>query len=272
MLAAHPGPLPLALRQPFLQRLAIVAGAATAFAVLTTFQEGFALRYAGEAAPWVGLLKARLVDWYACALLMPVIFWFSKRFPVKPGQWRNHLPILLLASVPLAILKEAIFVAVGEFFRPGVFDLAKILSEDLSYEVMVVWALFAAAHLFIQPKPQDKRQARDDGAATEIQVRTRRGLEYVAVQEIELADAQGNYTRLVTPRGNFLVRETMAGMEARLGDAFVRVHRSAIVRRDRIVRVESVTRGGYMIHLRSGERVRGGRSYRATIRSLDIGG
>jgi hypothetical protein len=268
MLAAHPGPLPLAPRQPFLQRLAIVAGAATAFAVLTTFQEGFALRYAGESAPWVGLLKARLVDWYACALLMPVIFWFSKRFPMMPGRWRHHLPILLLASVPLAILKEAIFVAVGDYFRPGVFDLARILSEDLGYEVMVVWALFAAAHLFIQPAAKEKRPSRNDSAATEILVRTRRGMQRVALQEIELADAQGNYTRLITPSGNFLVRETMARMETRLGDAFVRVHRSAIVRRDSIVGVDSAPNGAYTIHLKSGERVRGGRSYRETILSL----
>jgi two-component system, LytTR family, response regulator len=59
-------------------------------------------------------------------------------------------------------------------------------------------------------------------------------------------------------------------METRLGDAFVRVHRSVIVRRDRIVGVDSAPNGAYRIYLKSGERVRGGRSYRETILSLDL--
>jgi hypothetical protein len=126
-----------AARPPF-QFLALVGLAATALALLTTAQAGIALAHEGQAVPWIGLLKARLVDWYACALFMPLLYLLARRYPIRRDRWQQHLPILLLAAVPVAIGKEAVFVAVGNVFRPGVFDLATILSEDLSYEVMAV--------------------------------------------------------------------------------------------------------------------------------------
>jgi DNA-binding LytR/AlgR family response regulator len=103
-------------------------------------------------------------------------------------------------------------------------------------------------------------------------VRTRSGFERVEPQEIEHVDAQGNYARLVTSRGRYLVRETMARLEGRLGGAFLRVHRSLIVRRDRVIRVEPAANGGYWIELASGARLRSGRSYREAIRAAGLAG
>jgi len=244
--------------------LASAGIAATALALLSTAQEGVALWHAGQQVPWSGLFKARLVDWYACAVFVPLLLWLVRRYPVDRQRWSHHLPILLLAAVPVAISKEAIFVAVGNVFRPGLFDLTTILSEDLSYEVMAVWAMLAACHLFV-PRETETRIPVRRSMASEILVPTRNGTERVALEEIEYVDAQGNYARLVTPRGRFLVRETMARLETRLGSEFLRVHRSVIVRRDRIERVEAAANGGFDLQLTSGTRLRSGRSYRAAI-------
>lgn len=263
---SHPLPPPASWQMP-----ALVGMAATALALLTTVQEGVALAYAGEHVPWIGLLKARLVDWYACAIFMPALFWLARRYPIRRERWQQHLPACLLAGVPIAIAKEAIFVAVGNLFRPGVFDLATILSEDLSHEVMAVWAFTAVAQLwvFLAREPQSVPAPVPDGDSF-ITVRTRRGLEPVRVADVEFVDAQGNYARLVTPSGRYLVRETMARMEARLGGAYLRVHRSLIVRRDRIVRIEPAANGACWIHLASGARLRSGRSYRRAILASGI--
>jgi hypothetical protein len=244
--------------------LASIGMVATALALLTTAQEGVALWHAGQEVPWSGLFKARLVDWYACALFVPLLLWLVRRYPIDRQRWPHHLPILLLAAVPVAIAKEAVFVAVGNVFRPGLFDLATILSEDLSYEVMAVWAMLAACHLFVPPETETRKPARRS-IAGEILVPTRNGTERVALGEIEYVDAQGNYARLVTPRGRYLIRETMARLETRLGSEFLRVHRSVIVRRDRIERVEATANGGFDLQLTSGTRLRSGRSYRAAI-------
>lgn len=244
--------------------VALIGIAATALALLTTAQEGVALWHAGRDVPWSGLFKARLVDWYACALFVPLLLWLVCRYPIDRQHWQHHLPVLLLAAVPIAIAKEAVFVAVGNVFRPGLFDLATILSDDLSYEVMTVWAMLAACHLFV-PRETDTGKLARRTVANEILVPTRQGLERVALEEIEYVDAQGNYARLVTPRGRYLIRETMARLETRLGGAFIRVHRSVIVRCDRIERIEASANGGFDIQLTSGARLRSGRSYRAAI-------
>jgi two-component system LytT family response regulator len=257
--------------RPSIQFIAIVA-AATALALLTTAQAGVAIAYQGEAAPWVGLLKARLVDWYACALFVPVLIWLVRRFPIRRDSWQHHLPLLLLAAVPIAIAKESIFVAVGEIFRPGVFDLATILSEDLSYEVMAVWGLTAVAHLLLSLEPVPRRARIDTGMAGTIRVRTRNGFADVRLADIEYVDAQGNYARLMTPTGRYLLRETMSRLEQRLGSDFIRVHRSLIVRRDRVVGVEPAANGSYSLRLESGARLKSGRSYRSAILASELPG
>lgn len=265
MHAASPRPLPNREPGPKLHFFWLVSGAATALALLTTAQEGAALAYAGQSVPWTGLLKARLVDWYACALFMPTLFWLARRFPLDRQRWQHHLPVLLLAGVPIAIAKEALFVAIGNLLRPGVFDFATILSEDLSYEIMAVWAFLAVAQLLIFVW----REAAPE-TGEEFLVRTRRGFERVRLDEIEIVDAHGNYARLVTPRGNYLVRGTMAQLEQRLGSEFLRVHRSIIVRRASVVRVESAPNGGCWLQLASGGRVRSGRSYRRAVQELGL--
>lgn len=244
--------------------VALIGVTATALALLTTAQEGVALLYVGQAVPWLGLFKARLVDWYACALFVPLLIGLVRRYPIDRPRWPHHLPILLLAAVPVAIAKEAIFVAVGNVFRPGFFDLAIILSEDLSYEVMAVWAMTAVCHVLV-PRERAARKREPRGEANEIQVPTRHGVERIALDEIEYVDAQGNYARLVTAEGRYLIRETMARLEIRLGGAFLRVHRSVIVRLDAIEHVRVADNGGCWVQLKSGARLRAGRSYRQAI-------
>ena len=244
--------------------VALIGVTATALALLTTAQEGVAHLYAGQAVPWLGLFKARLVDWYACALFVPLLIALVRRYPIDRARWRHHLPILLLAAVPVAIAKEAVFVAVGNVFRPGLFDFATILSEDLSYEVMAVWAMTAVCHVLV-PREKAVRLREQHCEADKIQVPTRHGVERIALDEIEYVDAQGNYARLMTTAGRYLLRETMARMETRLGGAFMRVHRSAIVRLDAIEQVQVAGNGGFWIELKSGARLRAGRSYRRAI-------
>jgi LytTr DNA-binding domain len=261
MSAAHPRPL-ASSRNSQLQLNVLIGIAATVLALLTTAQAGVALAHDGQAVPWVGLLKARLVDWYACALFVPALCALVRRYPLNAGRWASHLPILLLAALPVAFAKEVIFVAVGNFFRPGVFDFATILAEDFSHEVIAVWALLGIAHLLVTPAPTA------GVSRSGIRVLTRQGPEWISEGDIELVDAQGNYARLVTPRGRFLVRQTMAELERQLGGAFVRVHRSVIVRRDRVASVERAANGRFRIILVSGERVTSGRSYRDAVRTL----
>jgi two-component system LytT family response regulator len=92
-------------------------------------------------------------------------------------------------------------------------------------------------------------------------------LRMVAVQDIECVLAQGNYVELRIEGRGVLVRETLAHILARLDPmVFVRIHRSRIVRVDRIDQVEPHASGQYVVRMHSGLRLTSGRSYRAELR------
>ncbi|HLU74641.1 MAG TPA: LytTR family DNA-binding domain-containing protein [Nonomuraea sp.] len=66
----------------------------------------------------------------------------------------------------------------------------------------------------------------DDVIAVELAGRTR----FVPQQSVRFAEAQGDYVRLHTVDGSYLVRMSLAALERRWADAgFIRVHRSTLV-------------------------------------------
>ncbi len=90
-------------------------------------------------------------------------------------------------------------------------------------------------------------------------------IHFVPLDEVEWIEADGNYLRLHGQEGGrfHLVRETLTAAEARLDPAtFTRVHRSVIVRLDRVVEIEAMGTGDWRITLRSGATVPLSRRYR----------
>jgi hypothetical protein len=250
--------------------LVAIAGTATLLALLTTAQAGAALAYDGESVPWNGLLRARLVDWYAYAIFVPALWRLARRFPIDAARWQRSLPLYLLLGLPIALAKEAIYVAVGEYFRPGVFSLPNILAEDLSSEVVTAWLLIGVVHAlaFRQARPGKAPTTGESETVDHLAVRDRGAYRLVRIAEIEWIDSQGNYARLVTPHGRYLLRETMGALERRLAPGFVRVHRRLLVNRDRIERIEPRSHAEYWLHLKCGQRLASARSYNEQIRRL----
>jgi two-component system LytT family response regulator len=88
----------------------------------------------------------------------------------------------------------------------------------------------------------------------------------VALSDVVRIDAADNYVILRTPTGEFLLRETLNGLEARLNPrVFIRVHRSVIVRISEIASLDVRGRGDYDVVLRSGGKVGLGRAFRTRI-------
>jgi two-component system response regulator AlgR len=75
--------------------------------------------------------------------------------------------------------------------------------------------------------------------------------------------------RLHVGARSYLIHMTIAELEQRLDSAaFLRVHRSAIVRIDRIDRVGKDDMGNWFAELTDGHRLRVGRTYRARLKAL----
>jgi len=79
---------------------------------------------------------------------------------------------------------------------------------------------------------------------------------FLTADEIEWIEAAGNYVRLNAGGESHLLRETMAGVEAKLPrERFLRIHRSAIVKLELVRELVSSPRGDFVVVLRSGKRL-----------------
>lgn len=89
------------------------------------------------------------------------------------------------------------------------------------------------------------------------------GAALVSLRQVERIEAAKNYVTLHGDGVRYRLRTTIDRLEARLDPrAFVRVHRSMIVRADRVSELRPWSHGDYVVVLQSGARVRLSRRYR----------
>jgi two-component system LytT family response regulator len=100
---------------------------------------------------------------------------------------------------------------------------------------------------------------------TRIPVPYRDRIELVEVAAIAWIEAAGDYACLHAGGERHLVRESLSDLERHLGEGFVRIHRSALVRRDAVVRLAARTHGDYDVTLIDGTRLRLTRQHRAAF-------
>ncbi len=103
----------------------------------------------------------------------------------------------------------------------------------------------------------------------EFAVRSGRQVTFVSVDNIDWIEAQGDYAQLHVGKRKYLLRESLTFLESRLdAGSFLRIHRSAIVRIHRIVRVDSRPNRDCVITLASGSILRVSRTYSHHLRNL----
>lgn len=89
------------------------------------------------------------------------------------------------------------------------------------------------------------------------------------VDDIDWIEAAANYVRVHIGQKQYLVRETMTNLESRLDpERFLRIHRSIIVRKDRIKELEPLFQGDYSLVLNDGTRLTSSRGYRDRIQQF----
>ena len=91
----------------------------------------------------------------------------------------------------------------------------------------------------------------------------------IAARDIDRIEAERDYMRLHLGKRSFMLHQTISALEQRLDPAlFIRLHRSAIVRRDFIARLRHDGLGTWHAVLADDHEVRIGRSYLASARKL----
>ena len=104
------------------------------------------------------------------------------------------------------------------------------------------------------------------GHLTRVPVRSEGTIKVIELTDVDWLSAADNYVTLHAGRHEYLVRDTIAGLERRLDPAsFVRIHRSTIVRLDRIAELMPDAHGDFTIRLKDGTRLDMSRTYRASV-------
>jgi two-component system LytT family response regulator len=101
-----------------------------------------------------------------------------------------------------------------------------------------------------------------------LPVRTAGRTIFVDLGAVDWLEAADNYVRLHVRQREYLVRDTLAAIEARIDpDRFVRIHRSAIVQVDRITEIRPTSHGDAEVSLRDGAQLAVSRTFRERLRT-----
>ncbi len=104
---------------------------------------------------------------------------------------------------------------------------------------------------------------------TEFWVPYRSELLRIAAADVDRIDAERDYVRLHVGDRSYLLLQTVTGLETRLDpQRFIRLHRSTILRRDRITGLRHDGLGVWSAELADGSAVRIGRTYLAKAKAM----
>jgi two-component system LytT family response regulator len=99
-----------------------------------------------------------------------------------------------------------------------------------------------------------------------VLVRTQGRVVFLKMDDVDWIESSGNYAELHAGRQAFIIRETIATLEARLDPKrFARIHRSTIVNVDRIKELQPWSHNDYRVILKDGSELRMSRRYRSAL-------
>ncbi|MEL1251832.1 LytR/AlgR family response regulator transcription factor [Aurantiacibacter gilvus] len=111
--------------------------------------------------------------------------------------------------------------------------------------------------------------AADDRWLSEFWVPHRSELLRIDASEVYRIDAERDYVRLHVGETSYLLLQTIAGLEEKLDpEKFIRIHRSAILRRDHISGLRHEGLGVWSAELADGEELRIGRTYLKKVKAM----
>ena len=164
-----------------------------------------------------------------------------------------------------------IFVTAFDRFAVAAFEIAAVDylmkpvdPERLQRAVDRARAFIANRATAPQPTPSQPSDRLDEFWASDIS-----GLVRIAARDIDRVSAERDYMRLHVGRRSWLIHFSMAALEDGLDPAlFIRLHRSAIVRRDFVSGFYRNPSGRWIARLADGEEQPVGRLYSDSVREI----
>lgn len=102
-----------------------------------------------------------------------------------------------------------------------------------------------------------------------ITVKEKGKIIFVAVDEIEFIEAQGNYLELSVGKQSHLIRMRLHHLENKLDkQKFIRIHRSTIINIDRVKEMQPLFNGDQTVTMQNGKKLTMSRNYREKLKSV----
>jgi len=191
---------------------------------------------AGEAAHGVAALEQTQA-------LQPEVVLLDIRMPGMDGlEAARHLA--MLEEPPAVIFCTAYEEhAVQAFDLQAVGYLLKPVRKDNLAAALEKAQRVNKAQLAALGDPDDQRR-------THISARTRRGIELIPLQDVRYFQADQKYVTVRHSAGEVIIDEPLRDLEVEFGEAFVRIHRNALVAVQHIEGLERLAAGRGRIRLR----------------------
>ena len=223
----------------------------------------------------------------ALGMLIPLILWFDRLFPIGVETWRRGMLAHSLFTVVFSLMhvtlmywaRVAAYVALGDnsgyqwrgwqWWVQFGYEYLKDFRAYFMFLAIIYLYRFVLRRL--QGEAEFLSEGREEAepvAVTDRFLINKLGREFlVRVQDIDWIQSSGNYVNLCVGTRVYPLRETMAGISDRLAQqGFQRVHRSAIVNLDRVVEIVPFETGEGEARLASDVRVPVSRRYRKELR------
>lgn len=157
-----------------------------------------------------------------------------------------------------------IFVTAHDNFAVEAFDLEAV---DYVLKPVTPERLERAVGRAVARRGQPGGQEKE--GLSELWVPHRSELIRIEMALVDRIDAERDYVRLHLGDTSYLLLQTIAGLEARLDpNEFIRIHRSCILRRDRIRGLRHEGLGVWSVELEDGETLRIGRTYLSKVKAM----
>ena len=224
----------------------------------------------------------------AIGMLIPLILWFDRLFPIGVETWRRGLLAHSLFTVVFSLMhvtlmywaRVAAYVALGDNsgYRWRGWEWWVQFGYEYLKDFRAYFMFLAIIYLYrfvlrrLQGEAEFLSEGREEAepvAVTDRFLIKKLGREFlVRVQDIDWIQSSGNYVNLCVGTRVYPLRETMAGISDRLAQqGFQRVHRSAIVNLDRVVEIVPFETGEGEARLASDVRVPVSRRNRTELRN-----